>query len=104
MALGFAIVQTLTHERGNRRGVVDLTLDASYDTGGWPLDAADITSVGLRSLVKFDVPAVDVSGTYLFHWDAVNAKLKAFTALGVEAAADLAGLDGIVLRCSYLGS
>lgn len=104
MALGFSIVKSwLGHPEQFRHGLVDVTLDASYVTGGWDMDADDILGLGLRQLTNFIPEPFDVSGTYFFVWDATNKKLKAFTAIGTEAAVDLPGLDGIVLRCQYLG-
>ena len=61
---------------------VDVTGDASYPTGGWPLTP---TNLGLSEIHHLDCTQ-ESSGTRLAAYDYVNQKLKTFSALGTETA------------------
>lgn len=66
---------------GNRRRAsVILTGDASYPTNGSVVPAA------LFGMTKVDAVSVglNVAGSHLYVYDAVNNKLKGFSALGTE--------------------
>lgn len=88
--------------------VIDLTLDATYAVGGWPLTAQQL-GFGLNGVIFF----VDVGSKsgYIFEWDQVNTKLKAYqgdnanvaAAPAVEVPANAAGLNGLVLRVLAFG-
>lgn len=86
--------------------VVDITLDNAYPTGGYPLTAQSL-GIGLNGQILFVDPATVKSG-YMFEYDQVNQKLKAYqngagNAPNTELANNSAVLNGLVARCVVLG-
>ena len=107
MALSFSTVRKERPQWGIRSGIVDITFDNSYPTGGWAIAASDL---GIEALYNLEIPGVTPGG-YLLAWDRVNGKIKAFefdydaSADGAakELAASSAALDGVTVRCRYIG-
>ena len=103
MAITFATVKRFPPQKGGiRRGLVDITLDASYSAGGWTVTAANLTLNVLRDL---RVPAHKAG--YHLEWDQVNGKIKAYQEQDTAAASkeiDAADLSTQVIRCEYVGS
>lgn len=66
--------------------VMDLTMDAAYPAGGYPITPA---TFGLSSIDFIDVQGVrqgvDASHAVAWEWDHVNSKLKAWKANGATA-------------------
>jgi hypothetical protein len=101
MALTFTFVSNVppTGNRGAKGKVYDVTLDASYLTGGWPITAANF---GLNAIGFVYVPGIK-SG-YGFSWDMTNSKIMAYkdTASAnafTQCSASEGALSGLVLRC-----
>ena len=102
MALAFANFKRMAPKKGGfRSGYVDITLDASYSSGGWAITAANLVLSTLHNLI----PPGSKNG-FVLEWDHVNGKLKAYqeadgaSALGEIDAADL---SAAVVRCFYEG-
>jgi hypothetical protein len=73
-----------TNVTGNRLTVaLKITFDASYPTGGEPLDLTAYVS-------NIETVGVEVSGGYVFQYDRTNKKVLAY-----EAGADSAALDEV---------
>lgn len=72
---------TIAVPPGNRRRVsVILVGDASYPTGGSTISPA---LLGLSAIDHVSV-GLNVAGSHIYVWDAVNSKLKGFSALSTE--------------------
>ena len=101
MALSFTFKRKHPQKGGFRSGYVDITLDAAYPSGGWPITAANLVLSTLHNLM----PPGSKNG-FVLEWDHVNGKLKAYqeadgaSALGEIDAADL---STAVVRCFYEG-
>jgi hypothetical protein len=82
MALSYSNVKTLRPNRGVRQAIMDVTLDNSYDNGGWSIAASAITAAagGILNRIFNLVPPANKSG-YSFEWVPVagnaTGKLKA---------------------------
>jgi hypothetical protein len=100
MAAAIFTVATAMYPPGNRRGmIVDFTPSTSYPAGGEPMTAS---LFGLQAVDNI-VPAPGGNdGTRVFTYDAVNNKLRIFTAIGTEA---VNGTDqsGKVVRLQVFG-
>lgn len=87
-----------------RDGLLDVTLDNSYPTGGWSLTPA---SIGWKGF--FYAAAVDGTvGGFFFQYDRTNSKLKAYWCAGSGAAATevsnlSAALNALVVRLECRG-
>lgn len=87
--------------------VVDVTLDASYPAGGYPLTAAQL-GLGTNGVVVFvDAGMSKVSG-WVVAWDYTNGKLQVFDGSGAANAvshevAAATVLTGIVARILVWG-
>jgi len=82
MALSYANVKSLRPHRGIRQAIIDITLDNSYDNGGWSITPAAITSYSAIANVIYNLIPPVSRGGYSFEWDQVNGKLKALLAAG----------------------
>lgn len=89
MALTRTIVPDSEDIWGKHRvRVEDITLDSSYTTGGYTLNAA---SLGWSQLDSVEVVAGNsASGGYDFNWDSTNKKLMAFVGAGFTPAGTVA--------------
>ena len=95
--MGLSVTEISASTVGDRRRlVVDITFDASYPTGGEPVDAGVF---GLTTVEEVDA-ATD--GTRLFVHDTANQKLMVFTGLGTQAA-NATDLSAVVARAVIVG-
>jgi hypothetical protein len=88
MALAYSIVRknALAH-----RVVVDITADAAYPAGGWPLSN---TSMGVLSTPDAINAEVRTAQGFLPEWDQANNKLKMWkSAAGATAFTEAASAD-----------
>jgi hypothetical protein len=104
-----AVVATV-RKRGTtgdlQQRIVDLTLDNSYPTGGWPVTARQL-GLGQNGAVWF--VALPEANGYSFEWDYVLSQLKAFqnsagTAPQAQLANLSAALNGVVIRAVFWGT
>ncbi len=79
-----AVVRQRSIHGNNRVVFADVTLDASYATGGMTLNPRD---VGLSS--RFDFVQCAPSGGYVFEFDHTNNKIKVFVEEAVAAGGPL---------------
>lgn len=107
MALTFGNFKRMHPEIGGwRSGYVDITLDASYPAGGWPITAANLN---LTNLYDLKPPAVGIGSSlaYPLRWDHATGKLLAFEGNAAAGTGmqemDAADLSGEVIRCFYEG-
>jgi len=89
MALTYSNVKTLRPNRGVRQAIMDVTLDDSYDNGGWSITAAAITAAAGGILNRiFNLAPPANKGGYAFEWAPVSGdasgKLKALVSGGVS--------------------
>jgi hypothetical protein len=87
--------------------LVDVTLDASYPAGGYPLAAKDL-GFGTNGAVFFVDSPMSKTGGWLIGWDYTNGKLQVFDSSGAAGAAtvQLTGgqsLTGVVVRLFCMG-
>jgi len=104
MALTINPFVRFRQEYGMRRGLVKITFDNSYPTGGWAFGPTD---VGLTKFNLVDLPSVTDTG-YLMAYDYTNGKIKIFAETGAagalsELAASSAALNGVEIRLMYTG-
>lgn len=102
MALTYELVRAyapLTRRISERRGLITITLDASYDTGGWAIEAEDMPAV-LSVLSYLDIKTAVVAG-YMFTYDAENGTLMAYKR-GTEPAATIT--IGLTLPAKFAGT
>jgi hypothetical protein len=84
---------------GKKMGLVDITFDASYATGGHAIAASDFA--GLDNPPDVLIPFSDMGGVQ-FDWDDANNKIRAYyydydggadgVAIEVAASTDLSGI------------
>ena len=102
--LTFTVVKRFKPHAGVRRGIIDITLDASYASGGWAITAANLGIKGAAVILNLIVPA-HKAGFHL-EWDQVNSKIKAYEEQDTTAASqeiDAADLSTEVIRVEYVG-
>lgn len=86
--------------------IVDFTLDASYAAGGYPLTAQGL-GFGTNGVIYGVIPMTHPG--FIMDYDPSAKKLRVRDASGgvgaatPEAANNLAGLNGLVVRCLVLG-
>lgn len=88
MALAYSIVRKnpLAH-----RVVVDITADAAYPAGGWPLTNSSMGVLSTPDAVNCEVKTAQ---GFLAEWDSVNNKLKMWkSAAGATAFTEAASAD-----------
>jgi hypothetical protein len=92
---------------GKKMGLVDITFDASYATGGHAIAASDFK--GLDNPPDVLIPFSDMGG-YQFEWDDANNKLLAYwvdtTVDGAPMAQVAASTDlsGITAKFLFIGN
>jgi len=64
---------------------VTIAFDSSYPTGGEPIDATVLDSIGFSQVDYIAPQTTNLAGTRLVTYDRVNKKLLLFTAVGTEA-------------------
>ena len=105
MALTFTLVKGSEVEAGRvRQRTYDITLDASYPTGGEAISGKDVGLLTIYGMA--DIGGNATAGGYKFHWDTTNSKLMVFTTGGSTIAAhshdlllkDAAVADGATTR------
>lgn len=84
-------------------GLVDVTLDNSYPTGGYPITAAQLGFNRILGVIVMSHP----SG-YTFEYDAANNKLKAYrvntTAAALSEVPNATSLTGINVHLLVVGA
>ena len=86
--------------------VVDITLDNAYAAGGYTPDPRGV-GLGQNGVVLGVIPMSNPG--FIIDYDSANNKLKVRDASGAagaatpEAANNLAGLNGLVVRCLVIG-
>ena len=102
MALAFANFKRMAPKKGGfRSGYVDITLDAVYPVGGWPVTAANFVLSTLHNLM---MPGS--RNGFVLEFDHVNSKIKAYQEADTAAAMkeiDAADLTTVVVRAFYEG-
>jgi hypothetical protein len=76
--------------------VVDVTLDASYPAGGYPLGAKDF-GLGLNGTIYLVLGAISKTAGWECGWDYTNNKLQVFDSSGGVGAAAVQVVGGVVL-------
>ena len=99
MALSFSSIRKERPQWGVRSGIVEITLDNSYPTGGWSVSASDL---GIDGIDLLEIPAVTTTG-HLLAWDKAAGKVKAFSDVATEMSSGASTLDGVKLYCRYIG-
>jgi hypothetical protein len=105
VALGYSIVDRGTAGDLAFR-IVDITLDAAYAAAGYALSAQSL-GFGSNGILYGVIPMSNPG--FITDYDPVAKKLRIRDASGgvgaatPEAAANLAGLNGLVIRCFVLG-
>lgn len=90
--------------------IVDVTLDNSYVTGGWPVSAQSL-GLGSNGVVQFVLLSGSGRNGYLLEYDHTAKTIKASqgdnpnvaAAPGVQLAAASAVLNGVVVRLLVFG-
>jgi|SRR5215471_3427552 len=87
--------------------IVDITLDASYPTGGYPLTPAQF-GFGQNGVIFMVDGNLSKTGGWLAAWDYTNAKLQVFDSSGAANAAQhevaaATPLTGVVVRLIAYG-
>lgn len=94
----FSMIKQFKPQAGIRRGLVAITLNDSYDSGGWLVTADNL---GLQELILLKPPSTSEETGILIGW---NATTKAITAAeGVANPIDSNELSGKVIVCEYIG-
>jgi len=88
--------------------IVDVTLDASYPAGGYPLAAKDFGFGTNGAIFMIDPGTMSKTGGWLCAWDYTNSKLQVFDSSGAASAvsheiAAATSLTGVVVRCLAFG-
>ena len=108
MALTFTNNKHFQPMRGGwKKGVVDITFDNSYPTGGEAVTAANL---GLRTLYNLITPPIRAGSNlgFVTSWDHVNRKIVVYESGTADAGlgelnSTSSALDGLTIRCEYLG-
>lgn len=88
--------------------IVDVTLDAAYPSGGYPLTPAQLGLGASGIPYMVDAATVSKTGGWLVGWDYTNGKLQVFDGSGAasavmhEVAANTV-LTGVVARLFVMG-
>jgi hypothetical protein len=87
--------------------LVDVTLDASYPAGGYPLTPQQL-GFGLNGSIVFVDGAASKTGGWEAGWDYTNGKLQVFDSSGAASAAmhevaPATVLTGVVVRLACKG-
>lgn len=105
MALGYSIKDRGSFGDLNVR-IVDITLDAAYAAGGYALDTQQCGFGKNGTILYADTGVV---GGFLTEFNPSTGKIMVRDSSGgvgaasPEVAANLAGLNGLVLRCKVMG-
>jgi hypothetical protein len=88
--------------------VVDVTLDASYPAGGYPLAAKDFGFGANGVIFMIDPGTYSKTGGWSIGWDYTNSKLQVFDASGAANAVNheviaTTVLTGVVCRILAMG-
>jgi hypothetical protein len=88
--------------------VVDVTLDGSYPTGGYPLAAKDLGFGTNGQIFMVDPGTFSKTGGWMTGWDYTNNKLQVFDSSGAASAvahevAAATVLTGVVVRLLAFG-
>ena len=105
MALAFNIVLRWPPMKGIRQRVVRITADAAYPAGGWAVTAANCQLSSITHL------AAEPVGGYVFEWDDVAVKLKAYWGDNnnasdgplIEIPTNDAGVANKIISCIVIG-
>lgn len=103
MSLTFTIVKRFKPLDGIRRGIVDITFDATYIATGWPVTPADLR---LNGLAQIDLPATVNETGIMIGWDYGSSPLaggKILAKAGVGGADVSNQLSAVVVRGEYIG-
>lgn len=98
-----SVTQTVAAESNqpHRQAVVNIDLDASYPTGGYPVSLVGVTNGDGYVIAMADAPP---SGVYRFWWNPTTAKLMVFTNAAdscaeTTLATNLSAITGLALNC-----